>query len=58
MPQAHLTQRFIFSSTPDLLRRIDAWRRLQPDIPSRAEAVRRLLERSLAELTFPAKDKT
>jgi hypothetical protein len=27
---------------PDLLERIDAWRRDQPDLPSRPEALRRL----------------
>lgn len=27
---------------------IDAWRREQPDLPSRAEAIRRLVERGLA----------
>lgn len=30
-----------------LVERIDAWRRQQEDLPSRAEAVRRLLERGL-----------
>jgi hypothetical protein len=39
--------RFIFSAEPSLLNRVDEWRRHQPDIPSRAEAVRRLLEASL-----------
>ena len=41
------TERFIFSSTPDLLRRVDEWRRQQTDYPSRAEAVRRLLAMAL-----------
>jgi hypothetical protein len=27
----------------DLIARIDAWRRTQPDIPSRGEAIRRLV---------------
>ena len=36
--------RFILSLEPSLLARVDEWRRGQPDIPSRAEAFRRLLE--------------
>jgi hypothetical protein len=47
MPKEPKSERFIFSSTPELLRRIDEWRRLQPDLPSRAEAVRRLLKEAL-----------
>lgn len=31
----------------ELLKRIDAWRRRQPDLPSRPEAVRRALVRML-----------
>lgn len=49
MPKAPKTERFIFSSTPDLLRRVDEWRRTQPDIPSRAEAVRRLIDKALLD---------
>ncbi len=33
---------------PDLLERIDAWRREQPDLPSRPEALRRLAAKGLA----------
>jgi hypothetical protein len=29
---------------PDMLNRLDAWRREQPDLPSRPEALRRLAE--------------
>lgn len=32
---------------PDLLERIDAWRREQPDLPSRPEALRRLAAKGL-----------
>lgn len=32
---------------PDLLKRIDAWRRGQPDLPSRPEALRRLAAKGL-----------
>jgi hypothetical protein len=31
------------------LKALDDWRRQQPDIPSRAEAVRRLVEKGLGE---------
>ncbi|WP_019831082.1 hypothetical protein [Sphingomonas sp. PR090111-T3T-6A] len=39
--------RFIFSAEPSLLARVDSWRRKQADLPSRAEAVRRLLDDAL-----------
>lgn len=32
----------------DFLRLLDDWRRKQADLPSRAEAVRRLVERGIA----------
>jgi hypothetical protein len=32
---------------PELLKRIDAWRREQPDLPSRPEALRRLAAKGL-----------
>jgi len=41
--------RFIFSAEPSLLTRVDNWRRKQADLPSRAEAVRRLLEQALKD---------
>lgn len=31
----------------DLLKRLDDWRRKQPDLPNRPEALRRLAEQSL-----------
>jgi hypothetical protein len=31
----------------DFLRTIDDWRRKQPDLPSRTEAIRRLIERGV-----------
>jgi hypothetical protein len=31
----------------DWLRTIDDWRRQQPDLPSRAEAIRRLVDKAL-----------
>ena len=32
---------------PELLKRLDDWRRAQPDLPSRPEALRRLAEKGL-----------
>jgi hypothetical protein len=32
---------------PELLKRLDAWRREQPDLPTRPEALRRLTEEAL-----------
>ena len=32
---------------PGFLERLDAWRREQPDLPSRPEALRRLAEQAL-----------
>ncbi|WP_164549749.1 hypothetical protein [Altericroceibacterium xinjiangense] len=34
--------------SPEWLETIDDWRRKQPDIPSRAEAIRRLVEKGLS----------
>jgi hypothetical protein len=34
---------------PELLKRLDDWRREQPDLPSRPEALRRLAERALSK---------
>jgi metal-responsive CopG/Arc/MetJ family transcriptional regulator len=41
------TSRFMFSAEPSLLERVDKWRAKQPGLPSRAEAVRRLIVKSL-----------
>lgn len=35
--------------SPDMVERLDEWRRHQPDIPTRSEAVRRLVERGFAQ---------
>lgn len=51
---------FQMRTSAAFLRRIDDWRRLQPDLPSRAEAMRRLIDqglqgpRSLAAAVEPA----
>ncbi len=34
---------------PELLKRLDDWRREQPDLPSRPEALRRLAEKALGD---------
>lgn len=41
------TERFEMRLDAEFLDRIDEWRRRQPDIPPRAEAFRRLIERGL-----------
>jgi len=41
------TERFEMRVSPEFLRMIDDWRRLQTPIPSRAEAVHELCERAL-----------
>jgi hypothetical protein len=40
---------------PDPLAEVDNWRRKQPDLPSRAEAIRRLVELGLASKGGEAK---
>ena len=42
------TERLQMRVPPDFLRRVDNWRRQQPDIPSRSEAIRRLVTEALA----------
>jgi hypothetical protein len=37
----------------DFLKRVDAWRRDQPDLPNRPEAIRRLVDDALASKTKP-----
>lgn len=44
------TERFEMRLDPHMLQRIDAWRAEQPDMPSRAEAMRRLADTGLAVL--------
>lgn len=41
------THPFQMRVSPSWLEIIDNWRRTQPDIPSRAEAIRRLVEKAL-----------
>ena len=54
----HLTEeRIALTTSTEQLARVDAWRRLQPDLPPRAEAIRRLVEQALAA-TQPKPDQT
>ena len=39
---------------PHLIEKVDKWRRLQPDVPSTSEAIRRLLHESLSDNTSAA----
>lgn len=41
------SERFQMRVSPAFLRLVDDWRRKQPDLPSRAEAIRRLVERGI-----------
>ena len=45
---------FQMRASEDFLRRIDDWRRAKTDIPSRAEAIRRLIEAGLNAGAEPA----
>jgi len=46
------TERFELRLTGDLLARVDEWRRNQPDLPTRSEAFRRLVEAGLGSKTI------
>ena len=41
-------RRFEMLAPPEWLDKVDAWRARQPGIPSRAEAIRRLVDAALA----------
>jgi metal-responsive CopG/Arc/MetJ family transcriptional regulator len=47
MAREKKSARFIFSAEPSLLQKIDKWRAKQNGLPSRAEAVRRLIIKAL-----------
>lgn len=48
-PALGLTERFEMRLTKALIEQIDEWRRQQPDLPPRAEAIRRLIELGLQD---------
>ena len=54
MNPAILTTSFQIRTSAEWLSRVDEWRRGQPDIPTRAEAVRRLVEAALDAADKPA----
>lgn len=43
------TNQLIIRVAPELLERLDEWRREQADLPSRPEAARRILDKTLAD---------
>jgi len=46
--EAEQSERFQMRLSPGFLEKLDAWRRKQADLPSRAEALRRLAEAGIA----------
>ena len=46
MPLIH-DRPFQMRASAEFLQKVDDWRRAQPDLPSRAEAIRRLVEIAL-----------
>lgn len=44
-----LSERFEMRLSKGLIAHVDAWRRQQPDLPPRAEAIRRLIELGLQD---------
>jgi hypothetical protein len=43
-----LSERFLMMVSPGFLKRVDQWRRKQPDLPNRSEAIRRLVQIGIA----------
>jgi hypothetical protein len=56
MPYMTLTHDKVFQmrATDEFLRRIDDWRRQRQELPSRAEAIRRLIEAGLRAEAAPS----
>ena len=48
-----LSERILFATSVEMIRAIDEWRRRQPDLPTRSEAIRRLIEIALREQNKP-----
>ncbi len=46
MPLEH-NRTFQMRASDEFLKKLDDWRRRQPDLPGRAEAIRRLVENAL-----------
>lgn len=47
---AELTERIVILMTPEQVRAIDEYRREQSRLPSRADAIRELVQKALAEV--------
>ena len=58
MSMAPKTERFEMRLETTMIKRVEAWRRKQEDLPSRAEAFRRLIELGLSTKNTGAKVKT
>lgn len=41
------TERFEMRANQEFLKKLDDWRRSQPDLPARAEAIRRIVDKAL-----------
>ena len=52
----HLERPFQMRVSEEFLRTVDDWRRRQKDLPSRAEAIRRLVELAARLRTPPERD--
>jgi hypothetical protein len=46
-PSEEQTERFQMRASKEFMQSLDEWRRRQPDLPGRAEAIRRLTELAL-----------
>jgi hypothetical protein len=44
MTEAEKMVQLMIRAMPDMIARVDEWRRAQPDLPNRTEAIRRLVE--------------
>jgi hypothetical protein len=53
-PSANLTERFEMRASEAWIERLDEWRRQQPEIPSRGDAIRTLVDQALGS-SAPAK---
>lgn len=49
MGEDNQTERFQMRVSPEFFRKVDEWRRQQPDLPNRSEAIRRLVELALTK---------
>jgi hypothetical protein len=45
---APAVQKLMFVAPLDWIKKLDSWRRNQPDVPTRSESIRRLVEKAIA----------